>query len=137
MDGNFKSKESYKNKEELINKAPKESYVDLNELDNEPRANGGLKALQKFISENSKFPVEAQGKDFVERIYVEFLITKEGGVSEVKVIKGFNPAEKSEAVRLVKEFGEKGGWEPGILKGEPVITKMIMPFSLIPNWRKI
>ena len=79
----------------------------------------------KFISENVKYPQEAKDKNIAGRVFVNFVVEKDGSVDEVKVLRSIGGGCDEEAVRVVKSMPK---WTPGKQKGEPVRVSYIIPF---------
>ena len=89
----------------------------------------GTKALYKYISEHICYPQEAREKNIMGTVVVQFVITKEGDVCNVKVLTSAHPILDAEAVRVIKSLPK---WTPGKNKGKPVHCWYNLPvtFSL-------
>lgn len=85
---------------------------------------GGNKALQEFISNNLKYPDEAQKAGVSGTVEVKFMINTQGKVENTKVMKGLSKECDAEAVRLT---GLINGWSPGTRQGKPVKTFVCLP----------
>ena len=90
-----------------------------------PKFPGGEPAMFKFISENVKYPQEAKDKNISGRVFVNFVVEKDGSVDEVKVLRSIGGGCDEEAVRVVKSMPK---WTPGKQKGKPVRVSYIIPF---------
>jgi len=90
-----------------------------------PKFPGGEQAMFKFISENVKYPQEAKDKNISGRVFVNFVVEKDGSVDEVKVLRSIGGGCDEEAVRVVKSMPK---WTPGKQKGKPVRVSYIIPF---------
>ena len=95
-------------------------------VDEMPQYPGGEAAMMKFVSENVKYPQEAKDKDIAGRVFVSFVVEKDGSVSTVKVMRGIGGGCDEEAVRVVKAMPK---WKPGIKDGKPVRVSYMMPFT--------
>ena len=91
-----------------------------------PSFPGGKEALMKFISENVKYPKEAEEKGLQGRVVVRYIIEKDGSISEVEIAKSVNEYLDAEAVRVVNAMPK---WKPGKQKGENVRVKYTLPIS--------
>ncbi|MCR5659726.1 MAG: M56 family metallopeptidase [Bacteroidales bacterium] len=91
-----------------------------------PQFPGGEKAMLDFVAKNVVYPEEARDKEISGRVFVSFIIEKDGSVNEVKVMKGIGGGCDEEAVRVVKAMPK---WKPGKMKGEPVRVSYMMPFT--------
>lgn len=87
-----------------------------------PQFSGGISALYKFLDENITYP---SGCTNVKgQVKVQFFVEVDGSLSDVIVVKGFEPYYDAEAVRVVKSMPN---WIPGKLQGKIVRMKFILP----------
>ena len=91
-----------------------------------PEFPGGVEALMDFVGKNVKYPEEAKEKEISGRVFVSFVIEKDGSVSNVKVLRGIGGGCDEEAVRVIKGMPK---WKPGIQKGKPVRVSYMMPIN--------
>jgi TonB family protein len=91
-----------------------------------PEFPGGMEALMKYLQESVKYPKEAFEKGIQGRVVVQFVIEKDGSISEVEVIKKVNEHLDAEAVRVVNAMPK---WKPGKQNGETVRVKYTLPIS--------
>ena len=83
---------------------------------------GGLQAFYNFLSKNMKYPSEAEKLGVEGRVFVQFIVEKDGSLSDIKVVKGIGAGCDEEAVRVLRIMPN---WLPGTQEGEPVRQKMI------------
>ncbi len=77
---------------------------------------GGMSAWQRYLNKNLRYPTEAQDNEIQGNVVVQFIVDKEGNVSEVEAISG--PKElREEAVRVIKKSGK---WTPAVQNGRQV-----------------
>lgn len=93
-------------------------------VEQQPMFPGGPSALMKFLSENTKYPVVAQENGVQGRVTVQFVVEKDGSVSDVHVLKGVDPSLDKEAVRVVKSMPR---WTPGKQNGTTVRVNYRVP----------
>jgi len=100
-----------------------------------PRFPGGDAALMKFLSENVRYPEEAQKKGIQGRVNMRFVITPDGTIEDVNVVKSLDPVCDQEAVRAVKAMPK---WIPGKQNGKAVYVYYTLPvtFRLEPVAKK-
>ena len=91
-----------------------------------PEFPGGTPELMKFISTNVKYPAEALKNGVQGRVLVQFIVEKDGSISEVEVCKKVNEHLDAEAVRVVNAMPK---WTPGKQKGKPVRVKFTLPIT--------
>lgn len=83
---------------------------------------GGLQAWGRYLSKNLKYPLEAKKKRLEGRVYVQFIVERDGSLSEIKVVKSLGSGCDEEALRVIKMMPK---WEPATKKGVTVRQRMI------------
>ena len=92
-----------------------------------PEFPGGQAALFKFLSENVKYPKEAVKKGIQGRVICQFVVEKDGSISNVEVVRsGGHHLLDQEAVRVISIMPK---WKPGTLRGKPVRVKYTVPVN--------
>lgn len=89
-----------------------------------PMFPGGQTALMKYLSEHTKYPVVAQENGVQGRVTVQFVVEKDGSISDVHVLRGVDPSLDKEAVRVVKSMPR---WTPGKQNGINVRVNYRVP----------
>ena len=92
----------------------------------QPMYPGGMQELMKFIQTNIKYPKEAQERGIQGRVIVQFVVNKDGSISEETVVKSVDPQLDAEAIRILRNMPN---WEPGKQKGGPVRVRFTLPVS--------
>lgn len=115
--------------DELVNWNPNEEsvYNEVNEIDKvdeKPSFPGGESAMKSYLNSNVKYPVEAQENCIQGRVIVQFIIEKDGSISDVKISRSVDPSFDREALRVVKAMPK---WNPGKVNGIPVRVKNEVP----------
>lgn len=87
---------------------------------------GGMTAFYQFVQKKMKYPAQARRMGVEGRVFVEFVIEKDGSITDVKFIKGIGAGCDEEAVRVVESAPK---WKPGKQRGKPVRQKMVLPIS--------
>ena len=95
-------------------------------VDEMPEYPGGVEAMMKYISENVKYPEEAKEKDIAGRVFISFVVEKDGSVSNVEVKRGIGGGCDDEAVRVVKAMPK---WKPGKKDGKFVRVSYMLPIN--------
>jgi periplasmic protein TonB len=90
----------------------------------QPAPVGGLEAFYKFIQKEMRYPAQARRMGIEGRVYVEFVVDKDGSLTMIKLLKGIGAGCDEEAVRVLKEAPK---WMPGKQRGRPVRVKMTVP----------
>ena len=91
-----------------------------------PEFPGGEQAMLDYVSKNIVYPQEAMDKEIAGRVFVSFVVEKDGSVNEVKVVRGIGGGCDEESVRVIKAMPK---WKPGKMKGEPVRVSYMMPIT--------
>lgn len=95
---------------------------------------GGPSALQQYIATHVEYPIEAIMMNEQGRVYLSFIIEKDGSVSNVKIVKGVSKYLDEEAIRLVEEMPN---WTPGEFEGDFVRTRCQIPINFtLDNGKK-
>ncbi|HWA34570.1 MAG TPA: TonB family protein [Cyclobacteriaceae bacterium] len=85
---------------------------------------GGMAAFYKYVGEKIKYPAQARRMGIEGRVFVEFVINKDGSLSDVKAIKGIGAGCDEEAVRIIQSAPP---WTPGKQRGKPVKQRYTLP----------
>lgn len=93
-------------------------------VEQQPMFPGGPTALMKYLSEHTKYPVVAQENGVQGRVTVQFVVEKDGSISDVHVLRGVDPSLDKEAVRVVKSLPR---WTPGKQNGITVRVNYRVP----------
>jgi TonB family protein len=93
-------------------------------VENQPEFPGGNEALMKFISENVQYPIEAQEKGIQGKVVCNFIVRKDGSITDVNVVQGVHPLLDAEAVRLLQSMP---AWKPGTQRGQAVNVRYTLP----------
>lgn len=91
-----------------------------------PQFPGGEGELMKYISSHIKYPPMAMENGVQGRVVVQFVVTKDGSVGQVKVMRGKDPDLDKEAVRVVKSLPR---FIPGKMNGQAVNVWYTLPIS--------
>lgn len=93
-------------------------------VQNPPEYPGGYVALRKFLARNLQYPEMAKGAGIQGKVYVSFIVWKDGSVSDVKIIRGIDGGCDEEVLRVVKLMPD---WKPGEQNGKKVNVVYRMP----------
>lgn len=115
-------------KEEVI-AAPKvedEGPVSIAMVEQKPEFPGGEAAMYEWLSKNIIYPSAASEEGVQGRVVVEFVVGKDGSISNVRVVRQRHPALDKEAVRVIKSMPK---WMPGRNNGQPVKVTYTLPVT--------
>ena len=94
------------------------------EVEKYPEFPGGNQAFMKFLAEGIKYPVKAQENNEQGRVITNFVVEKDGSISNIKVIRGVTAALDAEAVRLLNSMPN---WQSGEHQGKPARVRFTLP----------
>jgi TonB family protein len=114
--GNFINGVSYKNGMQV-------HYTDIEKAASYP---GGVNEMLMFINQKIIFPKSARRLGIDGKVFVEFIVNKDGSISDIKVIKGVYGQLDEEAMRIVRIMPL---WEPGFHRGIAVRSKFVLPVT--------
>jgi protein TonB len=85
---------------------------------------GGMTAFYKYLQENIRYPAVARRNGIEGKVMVQFVVGKDGAISEVKVLRGIGGGCDQEAVRVMEKAPK---WNPGKQRGKAVRQRCIVP----------
>ncbi len=89
-----------------------------------PQYPGGPSAMKKYIDSNIKYPISAMENDIQGRVFVNFVVEKDGSITNVEVLRGIGGGCDEEAVRVVQSMPK---WLPGKNHGTAVRVSFNVP----------
>jgi len=106
---------------ESVNQTEEQVFTAVEQM---PLFPGGEKALYQFISENIKYPEDAIQSESEGVVFVNFIISTTGKVTQSKVLRGFNPSCDNEALRVISIMPD---WQPGSINNKNVSVSLNLP----------
>lgn len=117
-------------KETVEDEQAKEGLVEeekvFDVVENAPSFPGGQGALMSWLRDNMKYPAAAAKNGVEGRVIVQFVVGKDGSVSNVRVVKGVDPVLDKEAVRVMSAMPR---WTPGMSGGRAVSVRYTLPVT--------
>lgn len=89
-----------------------------------PAFPGGQEELMKYLGKHMKYPTLALHNETEGTVYVGFIVSKEGRIEDINVVKGLSKECDEEAVRVIKTMPD---WKPGKQNGRAVTVKFMLP----------
>ena len=122
--------EVLKIKEEIAPPEPPKQQAEENKIheivEQMPSFPGGMSALMSWLSQNIKYPVIAAENGVKGRVIVQFVVEKDGSITDVQVVKSVDPSLDKEASRVIKSMPH---WSPGRQNGSPVRVRYTVPVT--------
>ena len=95
-------------------------------VENEPEFPGGMDALYKYLSQNIKYPQLARENGITGKVYVTFVVEKDGSIANPKILRDIGGGCGAEAIRVVKAMPK---WNPGKQRGKAVRVQFNLPVN--------
>ena len=93
-----------------------------------PEYPGGMRAGLEFMARNLRYPTKAREAGKQGRVIVQFVVRKDGSLSDFKVLRPVDPWLDAEAIRVISTMPK---WNPGMQDGKPVSVKFTLPVTFM------
>jgi protein TonB len=97
-------------------------------IENYPEFPGGMEAFSKFIQKNLRYPSPAQEAEVQGKVFLSFVVEKDGSITDVQVTKGIGYGCDDEAMRVIKKSPR---WKPGSQNNRFVRVRYRMPINYV------
>ena len=91
---------------------------------------GGNEAFYEFVGKNLKYPAQARRMGIEGKVFVQFVVDKDGSLSEIAVVRGIGAGCDEEVERIIHKSPL---WNPGKQRGVPVRVRMVLPITFRLN----
>ena len=91
-----------------------------------PEYPGGIQALFEYLSQNVKYPADAEKQKVEGRVIATFVVETDGSISSIEVVKPAFPSLDAEAIRVLSGMPK---WTPGKQSGKEVRVKYTVPIN--------
>ena len=91
-----------------------------------PEYPGGIQALFEYLSQNVKYPADAEKQKVEGRVIATFVVETDGTINNVEVVKPVFPSLDAEAIRVLQGMPK---WTPGKQSGKEVRVKYTVPIN--------
>ncbi len=103
-----------------------EEVINFYVIEEKPEFPGGEAAMFQWIAKNIKYPEIAKENGVQGKVFVQFVIGKDGKVTDVQVVRGVDPSLDKEAVRVIQSMPT---WKPGKQRGKAVKVSFQIPIN--------
>lgn len=103
------------------------SVHDFASIETMPDFQGGMKKFYEYVSKNYVYPAAAREQGVSGRLFMSFIVEKDGSLTDIKVLRDLGMGTGEEAVRMLKKSPK---WKPGIQNGRPVRVQYTLPIVL-------
>ncbi len=122
--------EKTENKEYYTFNFPDEEDIDEDEIfdvvESQPSFPGGDIARIRFLYENIQYPAMARETGIQGRVYITFVVEKDGSITDVRLLKGIGGGCDEESIRVVKAMPK---WIPGKQRERAVRVQFVLPIK--------
>jgi len=95
-------------------------------VENEPAPAGGMGKFYEYLGKNIRYPAVAKENGTQGKVFLTFVVEKDGSLTDVKVLRGIGSGCDEEAMRVLRAAPR---WKPGIQNGRPVRVQYNVPIS--------
>lgn len=111
----------------MVVEEPKEDVDEIfNIVEETATPKGGMQAFYDYVGKKLKYPAQARRMGTEGKVFVQFVINRDGTISDVVAIKGIGAGCDEEAVRIIQS---SPAWAPGKQRGKPVKQRMVLPIT--------
>ncbi len=111
----------------VVDDAPEQIFTVVEQMPSFP---GGEKVLMEYLAKNTQYPPVARENDIEGQVYVEFVIDKEGNVTNARIARGVDRYLDKEALRVINSMPK---WKAGKQNGREVSVKFVVPIKFVLN----
>lgn len=122
-----KPKPNFQLPDRIVEKNNNDIFIVVEE---QPQPEGGMTAFYKYLSKNIQYPRQARRQGIEGKVFVQFVVGKDGKFTDLKILKGIGGGCDEEALRVLKNAP---AWNPGKQRGQPVRVQMSIPISFTLN----
>jgi len=127
-DGKLKEKGMYKNgiveKSKQLTAGGEEMVFAI--VEHPPQFPGGEDKMYRFLKKKIKYPKDARWKGIQGKVFITFVVTRDGSVTDVRIVRGVSKEIDAEALRVIKLMPK---WTPGTQNGRKVNVQFNLPIN--------
>ena len=95
-------------------------------VEDQPTPEGGMEAFYSYVKDNLQYPAQARRMGIEGRVFIQFVVDKDGTITDVKAVKGIGAGCDEAAVAIMKNAA---AWNPGLQRGRAVKVRMVLPIT--------
>ncbi len=116
----------------ILEEAPEEEDVDqiFNIVEQQAEFKGGMQKFYDYVSKKMKYPSQARRMNVEGKVYVQFVVERDGSITDVQAIRGIGAGCDEEAIKVIRESPK---WNPGKQRGRAVRVRRIIPITFRLN----
>lgn len=109
---------------QITNQPPQEPNKVFDIVEVMPQFPGGNSELMRYLGTNIKYPTIAAENGIQGRVVLKFVVSKDGSISNIQIVRSLDPSSDKEAIRVIKGMPK---WIPGMQNGHPVAVYFTLP----------
>ncbi|RVU01731.1 TonB family protein [Mucilaginibacter limnophilus] len=117
---------SVKSTAPIIDTVPANNSPVFTQVEEQPVFPGGINGFGQYLGRNIRYPAEARNKKIAGRVFLNFIVEKDGSLSDIKVMRGIGGGCDEEAMRVLKNSPK---WTPGKQNGKVVRVQYTVPIQ--------
>ncbi len=112
----------------IVEEAPEEEVADeiFQIVEDPAMPPGGYQAFYDYVGKKMKYPAQARRMGIEGKVYVQFVVDRDGTLTDVQAVKGIGAGCDEEAVRVIQGAPK---WSPPKQRGKPVKQRIILPIT--------
>ncbi len=95
-------------------------------VETQPSFPGGIDEFYRYLGQTVEYPKQAIRRGVSGKVFVEFVVDKDGSLSQLRVAKGIGAGCDEEALRVIRNSPR---WNPGKQRGRAVRVRMVVPIT--------
>jgi protein TonB len=101
-----------------------DKVLSFREVERLPEYPGGMVAFMKWLTKNLRYPASAQSQQIKGRVVAQFIINRDGSITDLELTEHLNRACDNEVMRVLRMMPK---WQPGLMNAKPCRTKVCIP----------
>ena len=98
--------------------------IDFRVVEDLPQFPGGAAEFMKWLTKNLRYPASAQSQQIKGRVVAQFIINRDGSITDLELTEHLNRACDNEVMRVLRMMPK---WQPGLMNAKPCRTKVCIP----------
>ena len=116
----------------ITEEAPEEEDVDkvFTIVEQQAEFKGGMQKFYEYVGKKMKYPSQARRMGIEGKVFVQFVVERDGSITDVQAIRGIGAGCDEEAMKVIRESPK---WNPGKQRGRAVRVRRVIPITFRLN----
>lgn len=102
----------------------KDNPLNFHVAEDLPQFPGGAVEMMKWLTRNLRYPIQARESKIQGKVIVQFIVNKDGTVSNIRIQQSVDPILDAEALRVVRKMPK---WKAGVMHDKACRTRVVIP----------